>query len=78
MTTPAYFRAQAERCQRLAKETNARELALLKAAGEYLRLADDMQKMSSDSPMPPPAQHVEQQTQQQKQQQIQPDNEKKE
>jgi hypothetical protein len=49
---------------------------LLKAAREYLRLADDIQKMWSDSPMPPSAQHVEQ-PQQQQQQQIQSDNEKK-
>jgi hypothetical protein len=56
MTTPAYFCAQAERCQRLAEETHSSELAglLLKAAGEYLRLADEMQKMSSDSPKPAP------------------------
>jgi hypothetical protein len=48
MTTPAYFRDHADRCRRLAGETHSRELAelLLKAAGEYLRLAEGMEKMS--------------------------------
>ena len=74
MTTPAYFRAQAERCQRVAGSTHSRELAdlMLKAAAEYLRLAEDAEKVPSSEPTP---QHGEQPTTQQ--QQIQSDTEKK-
>jgi hypothetical protein len=78
MTTPAYYRTQAQRCRRLAGETHSREFAerLLETADEYLRLADSL-----ESPLPSTPRHVEQpqqQQQQQQQQQIQSDTEKKE
>jgi hypothetical protein len=50
MTTSAYYRAQAERCRRLAGEIHSQEAAerLLKVAEEYERQAADLESKPPD------------------------------